>query len=735
MAGADYKTDVPPDPDTFLVRPVVFRYLAGLETDDPGKRYQLLPNVRCLSVEFFEGARPPEAVFRYEFDPVYREDDDPRHFEDVLPVNAGGPHVAATDDRLVVRVFDLSGKSRLIFDGFAQVPQGNASRSQEAVIFQAFGTPVREWDDPLPGAVYRSSEDPQKGKDIATNRHVRFNPDGNPNATPNGYDHGSTNRGESGDRFPAFMDERIVRTPDHRRHFTLGMAARYVMFSRKVAGVDTRKWLRFYLPSFYDQILESRVPYPDAGGVIDPADPSTYRDTPIRVQDLTVTTDAWPDALAQIIEPHGFTFRFELSENSDGDPVWWLWMARKDDAVPQREIYMQPAGPDGTTVPLDVRRNNASVFAIQRDTRRLFNEFVADSAQTRYEIGVFLAPGFEIDPADADQANLPRWREGEANFDPVKYRVYHANEAGDGVWNFDRGELDFTPLDLSPVFGTPDDPKMPRYAPIRRPGRAKVFSLDKLGEPRKFDLAVSTRWPGPVPGLWDEAKMLTSGLQRVTKGGWELLPDRLGIRLTRPDLEQWVISDPTRPNDPFPSGACRVVTCQANPNAGREASTPRFYFFLVTVIEGDFGLDVRAERRAASPTKFAVRKRIDERGWFEKHVIHSSSPWLDGGPTTVVRDDTAEAQARMDALRKAHELGSVAGSVTIPRFTMGYQIGDRITRIAGRDCTLRQNMGIEEGEASSYPAVVAVRWDFDNKQETTFSLSDRRADPPPERRS
>ena len=247
---------------------------------------------------------------------------------------------------------------------------------------------------------------------------------------------------------------------------------------------------------------------------------------------------------------------------------------------------------------------------------------------------------------------------------------------------------------------------------------------------------MTTDYPGTIPGPWDRTNQ-AGHFQRVTKGGYELLSDRLGIRLTRPELERFDICDPIPPGAgaPFASGWLRVITCQANPNAGGETTTPRFWFLLVTVIEGDQAIVANAKRRSSSPTKFPVVAQVDERGWFAVEVVDGSSPYAKtGGTPDVLRDDTALALARMQALRKSRELGTVNGSAVVRRFTLAYRVGDRLTDIAGRNCTLRQNAGQAGGEGPTYPGVVAVRWDFDGKQETVLSWSDRRADPPPERR-
>lgn len=738
MAGyAEYVDDLASGLDTPPVVPVVYRY--DPDADGGSGKYRPLPNVRVASIEFFEDERVPEARFFYTFGDPFADPADPQHIEDCLPVTSSGPRVVLQDDRLVVKVYSQGpdGDVAIMFDGFAQVPQADAQGRQEVVTFMALGVPVREFDDPIAGAIVRDGDDPEQGEDVPTDLVTRFNPGGQPNATPEGFDHGSDGRDgdeedEDGDTYPVFLDAELDRPPDRRRYWTLGMAARYLLFSRKLLGTDIYKWVVVQTPDAIDALLESRKPRKE-GGSIDPSDPDTYTDSPIRVQDLEAQADPWPVALKKLIDPHGFAFRWQLEFSEGGDPEWWVVLYRKDAETPRKQVYLQPAGYDGDPVALDPKRTNAARVSLQRDNRRVYNEVVSDTALTRHEVSVVLAPGFPIAVGDAvDAFALNQFVEGSDNFNPVKYRYFVADETGDGHWDFAAAAMADDPLDLDAVFGGPDADGDRRYVRRRRPGVGRLLTRDAEGAKRKAELWVSANYAGKYPAVWDR----TGVWQKVTKGGWEVLDDRLGVKLTRPDLESYSITEPAGlpAGAPFPSGSMRVVSCLANPGAGGDLTTKKFWFLLVTVIQSDHGIPVLAKRRSASPTRFAVRNRVDERTWFKKEVRHKSSRFWANDPTDAITDDTADAQARAEALRKAHELGAVAGSVTVRRFTLAYRVGDRITAVAGRDCSLRQNLGSAKGEAAVYPSVNAIRWDLDGKQETVLSLTDRRADPPPERR-
>src|SRR5271165_3888780 len=144
----------------------VFRY-------DSAQGYVLLPNVRCERIEYREGPQPPAAHFSYMLDDADA---------------ASGPYVVRNDDRLVVLATAPSGGNRVLFDGFAQVPQVELSASSQRVSFLAVGVSIRCWDSPIGGRYERHADDPKNGKTVSIDRPTRFNPDGQPNCTPDGYD-------------------------------------------------------------------------------------------------------------------------------------------------------------------------------------------------------------------------------------------------------------------------------------------------------------------------------------------------------------------------------------------------------------------------------------------------------------------------------------------------------------------------------------------------------------------
>jgi hypothetical protein len=683
----------------------VFRY------DADSGQFELIPNVVCERIDWpQEGAHVGSAQLRYQFGDPLGDGGDPQRFEQVFPYSAKGPRVVKNDDRLAVVQFLEDGSYRVRFDGFAQVGEVDLGPQSEQVTFQAVGSAIREWDVPLAGALMRDADDlANDTSDLETDLPARFNPDGKPNAILAANE---VNAGDP-DAFPIFVDPLVVRDPEVRRPWTLGMAARYVIW-RGNAGL---KYVTNLSSAVVDQVLESRAPKKD-GGLIDPTDPNTYTDSPIIVQDIDVTGDPWPVALEKLLAPHGFGFCFRLTTTQGGTPSTKLDVYRKDTTQRVKHLNLQAAGDV-----LDPGQSNVFAIRLQRDVNDLANAWVVDTKPVHVEASFVLAPLFTIAPGDANA--VQNWMVGEVGFDPVGYRLFGLDETGEGHWDFGAGATKTTVPDLTALFPKTKDGSF-TYVNRRRPGRRTCFSVDPSLEPAKAELWMSSDYAGPVPGVFVPG---AEHWRRVKGDDWKLLDDRLGIEITTPDARSWHIGETKVAGAIYRSGKVNIAKALAAPTA----DFPKFYLRLTCVVDGDMGLDATAKRRASSPTRFTVQRRDDGRDRWAKKLVSKSSHFNAGGGDLTSVDDTADAKAWAEARRKAHELGVFAGSVHIPRITSAYRVGDAIDLIRGRACSLRSNAAAEQKEGPVYPTVVAGGWIFSPRVETFLELSDRRAEPSPER--
>lgn len=715
---------------------LVYEYLSTESTFD--RKYGILPNVQVLGVSRREGGDPGSARFRYVFDGPYSTPSMPNRFEQVFPLEAAGPYTLSTDARLVVVAWHEDGSHSLLFDGFLLPVQadlaGDPSGGTEVVSFTAVGTPVREFDTPLPGAFVRDADIPLLVFDTQTDRPAHFNPEGRPNASPEDGD-----AGEGSCTYPTFLGpfwpENTVNGEDVRL-WSLAMAAKYVIV-RGTTTTDSQgnetlsKYVTYDDLTYLDTLLQSWKAGADDAGVLDDEDDSYFTVEDIEAPDTDVTGQCWPAALVRLVEPYGFGVRFVLEEGAAGegadfgDPKWTFEVWWKEGDTPRKSLNLQEAGSS-----LDPGQSNVSSLSLTRDAASIANRIVVDAAPVRIEAGFVLAPIFQAVAGDlAAAASFTAEKGGLAK---DNYRVWAFDETGEGHWKWDTIGLtwasDSTPGDLSPAFLMG---KKKRYWALRRRKPEQCISVGEDGKPLGAQLYVSYDYGGAQPGVF--AGQETAHWQQVTSDGWRLLDDRIGFRMTESDPNSWKICTPNEDTyKDFSDGKINLIERMS-------PTTPQPYpvFMLVCSVDSDNDFDVVAPRRASSTTGFTVTRRVDARDRFKKTVISKWSYLTDdadfGQNDVTVTDDASDAQALADGQRRHSEAAVFAGSVTIPRLSLAYALGDKIVSIDGRDVSLRSNLGAEQSESPVMPNVVGIEWNFDGQQSTTLSLSDARAEMPPRR--
>ena len=753
------------------------------------KGYELLPHVRAVSDSVREGPEPGSAQCYFVFDDVLSQSiGSPTRIEEVWGFSAyAGNWRVLVDDRIVLAQLvppppskppSTPATIKVLFAGFAANPQADLGDGTERVTFAVLGQPVREWDTPLPGAIYRNAHSAEDAGDWNPERKLneydqptdlptRFNPDGLPNATMADADSGEDPGGTKS--YPVFIDPLVIRTPDVRRPWTVAMAARYIL----QVGNPTQRWVKHDEVLWQiDGLLKVRVPSED-GGAIDPKDPDSFEWADVLCQDLDVTGKSWPEALRALLEPHGWTFTWRLSTGKDPEdphdpdatdrPVYQLDIYRKDDPPASRTVGLQRAGNV-----LDPAKTNLAAAGLSFDTSRVVNAFTVDTSPVLYEVSVVLAPLFPIDPADAAYPTRKRYARPSGEYSHRRdYRWFGLDETGDGHWDFaknkwlnaaatspDADSLDqFAALikSLSKLFvdvGSVEDPAWDandvkqRFAVRRRPGRRELLTRDTAtGEPlsAKLQLVEASKYPGAVPGLFDPAALDKGGgtLQEVQQGGWDLLPDRLGIALTCEDPNGWEVGEPKAviggipkivPGSPFGPGKVNVVQCLATPGASGQPYIKLFHLVLTCVIAGDRGIQAKAIRRKGSPGTYPITRRDDARDRYQRAVVDPSSVHSESGSQVASRDDTKVAERHASARRTAHESATLAGRLTVNRLVRSVRIGDAVTAISGRGISLRTVAGAAGAEGPRYPVVVGIDRSYTPRLATTFHLQDRRTE-------
>lgn len=775
----------------------------GVFRMESGSDYTFLPNVRCESVQYKEGADPPSARFSYLLDEVATAVNGwPNSFEAIWPLagTTPSPYVVKMSDELVVLAALPDGSTRVLFHGFARVPQADVSPANQSVTFVATGVAVRCWDTPINRRPQRDGSDPFAGDVTLIDAPWRFNPAGDgpssvggvvPNCTPDGYDVDA----DTTTPYPVFLSDTNTNpvnlpsynasidanddqgdedsgdangTPGAPVLWDLSRAARTILALYNWPSLNPSDGGSFVKNPLFDNLeslLQNRQPLRGAD-TYDPNDPSTYTTDDNTLRDLETTNKAWPVVLSSMLEHYGFAMRWTTASDSDGNPSDEIIIYRKDagTTIAPKLVYL----PDPGTIVGAV--TNVQAFHGGYDFHGVANSIHLDTHPKRYEVSFILAPGFTPTAGDGAPANKTQFLKSNLDLASTtirdKYRVWLIDELGEGHYEFDAvppswvSETPFNQESLAVLF-PPDKNGDPTFVNRRRKPVGTLLSKDLLGKPYKAQLAVSRNYgfflkqqnsDARSPDIYNKPVFLpTVTWQVIADNTWNLLPDRIGIRIIADDVETWPIGTPKTGlgplGNPWPAiGKLRGISAMSDPTpfvpwdgsgATPAYSTEPYWLRLTCVIEGDRDLHIVAKRRNASPLKDVVRRRIDCRDHFGYDVVTIYSAFNDPGgivsppaPVTT-RDDTIEATAFARQMQAAHEMPSLSASIMIPGIVNYIQVGDRVSRISGRDVTLQTNAANEAGEATTFPYVVALTWDFTGeRQSTSLQLSDRRNEPP-----
>ena len=720
----------------------------------PPSSYQLLPNIRCVSVEYKEGPDPPVCRLEYIMDDSLSLNLGwPSNFEDLWPIDAQGPYVVNPDDRLVVAAQNPDGSNLILFDGFAQIPQADVTPQSQRVTFTAVSVAARCFDDIITGRVERDADRPEDGSglaDVETDLPCRFNPANETiggrggflgNSTPNAnFTHDSGNvavkDGKGLGDFPVFIDPLLSEreqvnqeeeNPDEGgtdagtlvAPWYVSDAIKYLL-SQPNPGDKLVAWPKF---ADLDKLLQAR--YPDGTGPFDPSDPAVPAAN-IMIRDFDATNKPVLTSIGELMGYAGFVLTWQLAADGDGDPQTSLRIYRRDAgaSTAPKLVYLPESDPANRPA-VNPATSNVIGLHLARDCNAIANSWVVESAQRQVEVTIHLAPLFA--PLAGDETAAGKVPFQRVNLTAAeayirrKYRWYGADEAGDGHWVGVDQEASHTPIDLSPAFPDDDDGSK-SYVNRYRPGGHTLISRDPQGKPLSATLEIRQNAIGADPFVETDPEL---GNWYTIPHGWKMLDDRLGIEVTEEDPDMWATGNPKLPK-------IRGIAWQSTPDG---SGCQPFSLRLTTVLEDDLRMTISAPKRIASPTKFTRWRAADARDHFGSATVHPGSvfygqqPGQNGTDPVVVRDDTEVAETHARQLRSAHEFPPLAGSAVIPFITPYYEVGDRLKVIKGRDVSLATNIGVDQGESPVYPWIVGVSWNFEgDRQTTTLQLSDRRAE-------
>lgn len=680
-----------------------------------------LPNVRCVEVEQREGPYPRTAVLRYVFDG--RDDEAPQFIEQALSTSittADFPHLVEIGDRLGVLATRPDGGEEWLFSGCPLTWSFTMARNRRSVLMVAVGDEKRCWDTPVTGAIWRNSDGPEDaGSDVQTDLVWQFNPRGVPNASP-----GTADSGDDPYTYPVVMDPHVTGEDsdgdDYPRMFDLPMAVSSLLNTQNA----DQEWVTHQKTSDLEDLLVAREPID--GTAFNPNDSSTYDAKDIQASDMPLSSKDWPTCVHTLTANSGFGMSWDLSSNGSGNPQTALRLFLKQAADP-KPLLLQPPGDV-----LDVSLTNLGEAQVGRDLSSVANEWTVIGDQKSYELSVVLAPGFPSAQADSSTtASLVAFNTSDTTYDTTNhdaYRLYIFDETGEGHYPNNAPatagpttKVGGMATSLDSVLGSPDDstdPPTRAYVYRRRAPIGELFARDDNGRPLRAKLSISTNYTGAYPAVWDG-----TGTWQPIQGSFELLKDRIGVYLTMKNPNDWNIGTTSASGMPFGSGVVRAVECLGNPSTATPKYTPAFFLRLTCVIQGDQAIKATAERQDTSPIADTITREVDARDRIRYEVIAAKSEHNSTDTPSIVRDDSDLAMSEAVAYRTASDSGMMEGEIQIPRFTMSYDIGDRISGIYGRGLSFRTDNG-GAGFAPVLPMVGSRRWILEGQQRTVLQLSD-----------
>ena len=417
-------------------------YLYAPEADDS---FFLLPNVRCLRIDYREGPEPPVARFEYVMDDTLAINLGwPSQFEQLWPIDAQGPYVVNPDDRLVVMAQNPDGIPLILFDGFAQVPQVDLTPRSQRVTFTAVGVAAREWDNPISGRVQRNSDptglqDTSGDSDVQVDLPCRFNPadtsvggsrrlSPQPDAGRRGYRHVDRRDLPQPSGVPRPGD-RAVAGPagllEHQRRDQVpARRIQRIANLHQLPGPRTRS-----TPSWKSS------PRPRTRRTFDPEDAET---SPLTIRDYDASNQPYPEAIADLLSYAGFVMRWDtgadgsdLPQHSSSGSIGATAPRRRRSS---RSTSMRPgprrSTPAGTTSRISTWLGTATASSTPGKSRLRRGRSRSASSWPRC-----------TNPAASDAQSSNRkqffrssWSATTTATTRRKYRWYGADECGDGHW-------------------------------------------------------------------------------------------------------------------------------------------------------------------------------------------------------------------------------------------------------------------------------------------------------------
>lgn len=372
-----------------------------------------------------------------------------------------------------------------------------------------------------------------------------------------------------------------------------------------------------------------------------------------------------PQLLDELLDPLGCSWTLDIEEDSEsGETVRRIRCFERNNGT-QRELYLQRPGQ-----PVDPVLSTAAKISTQFDIATLANKIIGCSSRKQREGTFELKKGWKVSEDGTDKEAFEQ-SSTSAHDKPHAIRKWIYNESG--AWAGLRPEITFF-TDLTSLFG--GDPTLPtcrKFLPCI--SRVTDEATDKL-ESRGY----LVEWLDPADSIWKKVKWSYSVLQLELGIWFESFPQELWDAL------------------------------QDDPATARVRIT--------ATIEGDTKLYATAERQSSSPNADDITLRLNLGNKFHDRGVHSSSVFIADIASADVTNDQIPLQAYVAAVRGVEDSAELSCSVTLEGWDHPeYQIGDLVTRVAGRNISLvRNNKSL--GVTERYLQIMGITYNVGEKGQT-----------------
>jgi hypothetical protein len=139
---------------------------------------------------------------------------------------------------------------------------------------------------------------------------------------------------------------------------------------------------------------------------------------------------------------------------------------------------------------------------------------------------------------------------------------------------------------------------------------------------------------------------------------------------------------------------------------------------ITATVRSDARLRARAPRSLISPNKNTIPIFVDLSDRFHSRTIQTTGIWQStlAGETfgSDAADDSSALQTYVNSLRGIEQSARISAEVEIFGITTAYQIGNLITKVAGREISFNRN-SIAQG-TSLYPQITGISYSRDTQR-------------------